>query len=967
MKTRNSRLRVTSLEDRIAPAFASFRAGDGLTAYTEAQISAASPSTVVAVGQNLLAAGESTVQGKSQSLIKFDNLFGTAAGQIPLNASIKRASLTLFTVSGTPLAGADVRLFFGNWSASVATWDYFVGGIQADGVESNLNADVSTHVSSEGYQVFSGTMAQNLLYWQNGHPNRGWVVSAGNSLSQFSFAGGTADPAYRPLLSVEYDLPGPKNASYLQVQGTPPAPTQLAWFSWADGLQNTRLARVPSGRTQTYYFAQSGSDETGWGTLDRPWQSLGKAQRVLNASAGDIRLRFRRGDTWRESAVLNIYRTGVTVDDYGDSALAKPLFTRFVPISATSWMWQEDELYSTVVPNGVGWVREAADTMGRVYYRAGSSIETASRPYSWYYDSTGLDPLSQGKPKLYVNAGGDPSAIPSGLEYCPSDGKGWYSNADNVRLQNLRLDGNGITPSGQGYGLSITQREQYWEFVGQGLEVYYTGYHAIGQLLQYTGSRGVATLVDCRAGYCVNRNGTGGIQSGDATVFVCYGDFGGNEYIMSNCRIEFGVLPSADWRATPGLRHGQGFYSHVGAGGSLDLVICRNTGYAQTDYPLMILNQIDSAVYASTLAGVRAFIVEDQRGPIASWWHKANVAVINCVYDQTSPAQVFDGRQWAFGYGNFNVGGWLINCTATIDARNQFNGMYLMLSAGLSDTKYINCHFDVFNAPKDVFFRNPYYSSASADLTMTNSIVSFSTASQSGMYLVNGPDNLRHNGYFLSNLVGDPTGQYSGDAGAVSLSRRFPAGMIPSPSDPLYDGGIDVDLEYDQRRQPRGKLRTIGPLTGAPLPTPTATDYGWGDRTEALAQGMVVAQLDVTRITLTFDNDVDVRSGSLKLWDETGNIPFGYFAYDPPTKKATWELSTTLSAGRYMLELDGRPFRAFSVLPGDFDADKTVSLPDLVVLRSVMGTSAGIGDLDGDGYCDVMDFIAFRALLGTTL
>lgn len=962
----HKRLHLTPLEHRIAPAFASFRAGDGVTNYTEAQISAASPSTVVPVGQALIAAGENSTYGKAQSIIKFDNLFGTSLGRIPANATVKRASLTLFTVDGSPFASAQAHRLFKPWSPSAATWDHFVDGIQSDNVESSTSADFAKSVTAQGYQVASGdSLPQDLYTWQSGASYFGWVISAGYSGSHFSFASAAAEPARRPLLTIEYDTPGPKNASYVQVQGTPPSPTKLAWFSWADGLQNTRLARVPNARTQTFYFAQNGNDETGWGTPDRPWRSLAKAQSVLNSSAGDIRLRFRRGDTWRESTALGVYRSGVTIDDYGDATLTKPLFTRFKTINAATWTQVQGDLYSTVIPQGVGWVRETANSLNRVYYRAASSIETANRPFSWYYDASGMDPASGGKPKLYVNAGATPGAIPGGLEYCPSDGAGWVVNADNVRLQNLRMDGNGITPDGQGYGLVIAQRDQYWEFVGQGLEVYYTGYHAIGHILQYNGSRGVATLVDSRAGFVVNRHGTGGVASGDATVFVAYSDWGGNEFIMSNSWIEFGVLPSADWQATPGLRHGQGFYSHVGAGGALDLVILRNTGYALTDYPLGVLNQIDNAAFAPTLADVRAYIVEDQRGPINSWWNKANVAVINCVYDQTAPPQVFDGRQWAFGYGSFYVAGWLINCTVTIDARNQFNGFYLALWGSQVDSKYINCHFDIFNAPQDVYFQNPN-SPGFNNLVLTNSIISFDTARRSGMYTLNAPANLRHNGYFMPNLVDDPLGHFDGDAGAIVLSKRFAAGMVPSPSNPLNNGGIDVGLEYDQRRQPRGKLRTIGPLTGTPLPAPIAVDYGWGLRTASLTQDMVIANANTTRFTLGFAADADVWPGSLKLWNDVANVAFSQFTYDPITHAGTWRLPN-LPVGRYTLELDGRPIRAFRVLPGDFDSDNVVSLSDFLVLRGSMGTGSSVGDLDGDGYCDLKDLIAFRQLLGTAL
>src|SRR5207302_4976941 len=88
----------------------------------------------------------------------------------------------------------------------------------------------------------------------------------------------------------------------------PPDATTLAWFDWYDQIRQQRLDAVPAVRRTTYYFAQSGDDASGDGSQTRPWKTLAKASAVLAAApqTADVRLRFRRGDVWREATVLTI-------------------------------------------------------------------------------------------------------------------------------------------------------------------------------------------------------------------------------------------------------------------------------------------------------------------------------------------------------------------------------------------------------------------------------------------------------------------------------------------------------------------------------------------------------------------------------------------------------------------------------------------------------------------------------------
>jgi len=963
-------LRLNQLETRTVPALTSFQNGVADFAVGDTEIAAATPAAPNENAPTLTVAGPNAAGGARQALLRFDNLIGTGPGQVPPGATIQNATLTLWALASSSAPTIDVRRMVRDWSPATATWDEFDNGIQPNGVEAYHLSDAFVLFGPTGYQITSQTLRQSVQTWASGQPNNGWVVSAFYSTDSWSFASSNdVDPARRPRLTVEYSVAGVTNPSYAQLAGQPPEPTKLAWFDWSDDLRTRRLQRVPNDRPNTFYFAQNGNDETGHGTSSNPWKSLAKAQEIIDASKGGVRLRFRRGDVWQEITALQVSGDYITVDDYGDPLLAKPRFSRFQPLAANGWSHVGGDLYRYANPPATGWLREAVDGYTTIYYRAASSAEVAARAFSWYYDAAGNDPSSGDQPSLYVNAAVDPFLIYGGLEVCPNDGIGWNVEGDNVRLENLRLEGNGVIPSGQGYGLRVTHNGAYWEFVGVGLEVFYTGYHAIGQIGQYQGNNSVATLVDCRAGLCVNRFGTGGAGSGDITVYVSYADYGGNEYIQYNCEAAYGALPSADWGAVPGLAHGQGFYCHIGTGGFLNLVICQGTKIGGGQNPLKLINQIDSAAPANSLAEARAFIVEDEPGPIASWWQKTGVVVINCVLDRRVPPQLPGTGQSTFVYGSLNVAGWMINCTATVDASLQYSGQYLFLYSGFDRSKMINCHIDIYNAPNTAFLRNPGLDPAvfCPDATLTNSIVSLSAASTTGIGLINHPDHLRHNGYFLTQPSTNPWHVYTNDPGAVTLPARFPAGRSPSPSSPLYNGGDANGLEYDAFRRPRGSRRTIGPLAGADLPAPTAVRAGWGIRSSLLTPGSVLASPLVDRLAVTFPVEPDVHFNSLTLWDEQASVALASMNYDPVTRTATWSTVLPLPTGRYTVELDGRPIASFAVLPGDITGSGTVDATDFGIFRTLFGSLSVQADLDGDGDVDASDFLMFRQYFGTSL
>ena len=144
----------------------------------------------------------------AQILVRFDNLFGAAAGQVPLNATIISAKLSLWTGAGADddsddLASAHRMLI--PWTAT-DTWDSLVGGIATDDIEAVL-ADSFTHMPElENAPVILDVTA-DIAAFLAGTTNHGWVIVATGADGWFAASSEGATTTQRPTLQIAYTLP----------------------------------------------------------------------------------------------------------------------------------------------------------------------------------------------------------------------------------------------------------------------------------------------------------------------------------------------------------------------------------------------------------------------------------------------------------------------------------------------------------------------------------------------------------------------------------------------------------------------------------------------------------------------------------------------------------------------------------------------------------------------------------------
>jgi hypothetical protein len=114
-------------------------------------------------------------------LLRFDGLFGTNPGQIPLGSTIVSATLSLTTGpnAGTGHGGTFHRMLL-PWDEATATWNSFTDGIQADGVEAVTAVSAAAGSPTLTPLVPTGpisfNMTADLAAWSGGAPNYGWAI-----------------------------------------------------------------------------------------------------------------------------------------------------------------------------------------------------------------------------------------------------------------------------------------------------------------------------------------------------------------------------------------------------------------------------------------------------------------------------------------------------------------------------------------------------------------------------------------------------------------------------------------------------------------------------------------------------------------------------------------------------------------------------------------------------------------------
>ena len=163
------------------------------------------------------------------ALVRFNDVFGSGAGQVARGATINRATLTLTTLAGfVPRSNEvnDVYAILQDWVSATTTWDSFVGGPSLAELQAKLSPADSPFASftpNASLTAFDIDITDLVRAWSSGAlANHGLAINnlnPGGDSAQF-FTDDAAQVSFRPLLTVEFDaaaVPAPQGVLFVSV------------------------------------------------------------------------------------------------------------------------------------------------------------------------------------------------------------------------------------------------------------------------------------------------------------------------------------------------------------------------------------------------------------------------------------------------------------------------------------------------------------------------------------------------------------------------------------------------------------------------------------------------------------------------------------------------------------------------------------------------------------------------------
>jgi 3-phytase len=283
----------------------SFRRGEnGYTGTVDTFVGRSNPNTSYAATTTLEI--DTGTLSEEQALLRFDNLFGDGSGQVPPDAAITSATLTLHTSNGSGQGGTLHRML-SNWTPG-ATWNSLANGIQLGGTEAVAAADVTTGSTATGTRAFDVTASLNA--WTNGadnaaqanDANNGWVFKAGGT-DGWDFSSSEAAAANRPLLTVTYATGSTPPPSSWQPFDVTLAPTDrtAAVAGTGDRADDLAFLLHPDDLSQSVILGTNKSSTSGGGGGLYVFGLDGEVIDIASTGQGinnvDVRYQFNLGGT----------------------------------------------------------------------------------------------------------------------------------------------------------------------------------------------------------------------------------------------------------------------------------------------------------------------------------------------------------------------------------------------------------------------------------------------------------------------------------------------------------------------------------------------------------------------------------------------------------------------------------------------------------------------------------------------
>ncbi len=184
---------------------ARFGAGDSARPTRDTYLESASPSTVRGSAALVVADGSPA----TQSLVRFDEVFGSDPDQVPVGATIVSAKLILTTgqTGGDTTANImSVHRMIADWDDS-ATWNSMVAGVSANGVEAATDSDYYAVPNILNAPAIFDVTASAQLWSADPASNRGWVIMPAGTDGWRANSSEATGVASRPRFEVVFVAP----------------------------------------------------------------------------------------------------------------------------------------------------------------------------------------------------------------------------------------------------------------------------------------------------------------------------------------------------------------------------------------------------------------------------------------------------------------------------------------------------------------------------------------------------------------------------------------------------------------------------------------------------------------------------------------------------------------------------------------------------------------------------------------
>lgn len=191
----------------------------------------------------------------SQTLIRFDDLFGMGPNAIPPGATIDSVTITLQVIKNDAgPVNVSLHRMLQSWD-ELSTWDSMILGISTDDVEAQSSADaIILGQATESTITLTGPgLVETVQAWANGETNYGWTLVT-NSPGRWEIASSeNADVSLRPKLTVTYTPNTPpvgQNDTYTTNEEEP----LVAYSDWFDSnwSHRTQLSFNNLDRTESF-------------------------------------------------------------------------------------------------------------------------------------------------------------------------------------------------------------------------------------------------------------------------------------------------------------------------------------------------------------------------------------------------------------------------------------------------------------------------------------------------------------------------------------------------------------------------------------------------------------------------------------------------------------------------------------------------------------------------------------------